>query len=315
MKNINMYLLISIIAIITLFYLNNQPTLIDTKSTIQNLKEFSTINNNALLIDKIKENVNKSTTNLLVDLNKTNISIDSIEKEAIELFSIFGQIPTFENNQTNNKNSKKEFFAYKEIELFNLFDKYEEPLRLIILKDVDSNNIVGEVLFKLSMNKYVVSRFRNIEVLNYNDYPNLSFVEAEKIIRKSFKLQSTIALDYEQEFFHIEKKYFPVARFVSPKGDEYLINMNSGQTFPIQYKQKYIEAKEVQKAKEDEKELPLYLDNKTGEVILEVEKINRNIYSEEYIKELLRELEIENKAIREGLLKLDEDLNLIYDKR
>lgn len=139
------------------------------------------------------------------------------------------------------------------------------------------------------------------QVMPINDtswvyYPPITQADAES------RLLEYIDTSYMYEGLVYDVPHIPEHLFkVSDLDELFLVNAYSG------------EVRTAPKEKAGHNEKPMLKMNSDG--VVEFIPENMKDISDEEMRALRRELEEENRAIKEGLLKLDKEFNVIYDKR
>jgi hypothetical protein len=299
------FTVVTIFIVAILFLTTKKQENITAKSNQTYVKKTYEVN---ITTPEVKE---KNITETVKDTNTLKEEETPIEIETLKTFEVLGMDILNDFNLTAQKENK--LYIYKEFPLFDVIDEFKEPLQLFIMKRENFSFIEGYVLHKFEKTKYEIASVRNLKRFKYDDFPSMDISVLEKRIREKFNVDGL--LNAEDKIFHLNNGFlFPILKFTSNKHD-YYVNGNSGEVYPLDFIEAYLEdLKERERVKKG-KELPLTLNPENGEVILDVASINREFYSEDDIKQIVKDLEIENQAIRDGLLKLDENLNLIYDKR
>ncbi|EJF06029.1 hypothetical protein ThvES_00019020 [Thiovulum sp. ES] len=285
---------------------------VNIKNDILNNVVIDTETNKAIIIKNTIFRTNDDTN--ISNKIEIDVGIDQYEtmrQSIFKDFSVFG-VDFSDFNLTRQK-VEGEAYIEKELDLFDITNEFKEPLKIFIMKRKNSNFLEGFIVYKFKENKYELISATNLRKLKYIEFPNITPEIAEQQIRKKFNISNGEILNFESKLFHIDKISYPVYKFISDK-NHYLVNANDGYVHSVNFIDKFIEAQTQQKRKQEAEKIP-YSFSKIGEVIFDFDSVDREFYSEDDIKEMRKEVEEINQAIRDGLLKLDENLNTIYDRR
>lgn len=303
-KYLILFFVASFIILTILFSINNEESL-SGENIATNLDR-----DNDLLINQKNSNLvklNKITQ--FRDLEK-NISEHiqketNINKDTIKFFSTVGNLPVWNGNNYSISELKEELYIDKDIFAYNLIDPYEAPVVLLTVKGVDSGVVMGYAKASFKNGKYTINSFNNVQEYNITSYPTLSSDDAKNLLReKNIDIDN---LEYQNDLVHINGD--PLYHF-KHNNQNYYVDIEKGYVYDDKFVENYINRQRIKAGKE----LKYYLD-KNGEVVLDKSQIIWDYWTAEEINEIEKELEVHNQAIRDGLLKLDENLNLIFDKR
>jgi hypothetical protein len=305
MKNIYLKLFILFFLTLFIFFLSKKDNLDKTNKELNTSYLLSYEKNGFYSSQYIKE---KSYS---MERNNTNLNIsnkDSIEKSILEWFSSIANIPLWNGTDYKVKNLEGQLYIDEYFFIYDLINKYDEPLIIITVKNLNNNYIFGYAKVSLEdNNNYKLNSFVSLSEYNRTSFPTISEEEAKQIILEERNL--SLDLNYQNEIVHIAGSL--LLHFYTNKDQNFYFDIENGYIYDDKFIENYIN----NKIKEKEKELQFHLD-KQGQLVLDTDFYTmKKYYSDKEIDEISKELEVSNQAIRDGLLKLDENLNLIFDKR
>lgn len=208
-----------------------------------------------------------------------------------EIFSIAG----LEEGYINNVE------AGKSIDVNNFYD-FDEPASQFIPL-YSNNKVVGVSIFReYDAGKKELGRMSEIKE-DWYSYPPVMAYDAEFAINTNYP---TLSYVHVPGYYFIEDGETPYYLYEGNEG-------NSNKYYLVSAYDKNIIVKNDREEPElPEEKLPVRL---SEDGIMELDSSALSSLNDKELKQLKSDIELTNKYIKEGLLRFDENMNVIYDKR
>ncbi|MGB1158205.1 MAG: hypothetical protein ACPG3V_02265 [Porticoccaceae bacterium] len=258
--------------------------------------EIKPINVAQISAESVKSSVASAPKNPL-DLKVTAKTNEEAELLASDLYHELFAMVTLENGLMD------EVEEGKSIDVSNFFDANEPASQFVPL--YANNKVVGIVIFReFTKGEKELARVSQVNE-DWNYYPPVSLYDADAEIVKNYPTMYYTPID---GYFFVEDRKTPYYLFEGDDGQSsqyYLVNA---------YDKSIVVKKDRKLPKSDDEDLPVKF-SEDGLIELDDAALANSNLTDEDLEELKLEIISINKDIKEGTVKLDENMHVIYDNR